>query len=254
LAPSSIYGRLPLLEVQWEGMRAGQASVLARSEAWYLERLRDVRGPICELACGFGRLLLPFARRRIPVHGSDASPERIAAARQLFTAEGLPDCEFEVCTLPAVPARRGFHAVMLALNAIGYLRDAHDKLTLFRNVAAMLVPGGSFVLDYRRGALAMRLLRVWPGLHGRVATDPGVRVRSHLAWDRRSRSIRETFVVRSPEGVRHEYRDHFVFSSVRETLRLLRAAGFTIERTCGGFSSALYRPWSPMIGIVARAS
>lgn len=232
-------------------MMSRKAHFLAQSEQWYFRRLKNIRGPVCELACGFGRLLLPLARHGVPVCGCDTSPQRISAAQRLFAEEGLRDWHFEVCTMPDVPKRGGFHAVMLALNAVGYVQDPGDKRRLFQNIASMLAPGGLFLMDFRRGSIFMRLLRRWPGLCGSTKRG-GEQMKSRLHWDRKAGSICETFHLRTSNGDRREFRDYFRFSSVRETIRMLRKSGFSIEMTQGAFCGKPYRPWSFMIAIVAR--
>src|SRR5512139_1880543 len=40
---------------------------------FYLEMARETGGPVCELACGTGRVLLPFARAGFEITGIDVS-------------------------------------------------------------------------------------------------------------------------------------------------------------------------------------
>lgn len=41
---------------------------------FYTALARRLRGPVCELGCGNGRILLPIARAGVTIHGVDASP------------------------------------------------------------------------------------------------------------------------------------------------------------------------------------
>jgi len=247
----TVYDLVPLLELDWEGISVARARLLAASEDWYWNRLSGVRGPVCELACGYGRLLLRFARAGVPVHGCDGVPHRVSAARKLFAEESLSDCTFEVQSMPEVPERRDFHAVILALNAIGYVTEDSEKRRLLGNIARILKPGGRLLLDYARGSAFLRLLRYWPGLRGCVGPD-GARLSSCLRWDSRTDSICEKFVWRGPKGERHEFADHFRFASVRQTLAMLQDSGFSVTELCGSFAGTPYRPWSTRIALVAR--
>ena len=250
-----VYRRHPLLEEQWSAFRAGRASLQA-SANWYAARLAESSGPVCELACGYGRLLLPAAVAGREVYGTDAVPERIAAARRLFVVQG-DLARFEVLRLPAVPhlercmGGRHFADVVLACNALGYVLTESAKLKLFKGVHAILRPGGRFLFDHGRGSGVLRVLGRWPGLRGSVGTS-GHHMRSQLRWDRREHCVRERFV----EGIHGDFvaasTDRFRFTTVRRTLALVREAGFELEQACGSFGGEPLRPWSRRLVAVAR--
>jgi len=250
-ASSTVYDRVPLLERDWAGLSVSRARLLAASEQWYWRRLDSIQGPVCELGCGYGRLLLRLARSGVLVHGCDVSESRIRAAESFFRDERLPNCTFEVRSMPEVPDRRGFHAVILALNAIGYVVDEADKRRLLGNIAGILKPGGLLLMDHARGSTLLRVLRRWPGLRGKVGAD-GSRLKSHLHWDGRKDCICETFILHDSRGQTIESLDYFRFTSVRRTLTLLSDAGFQVEELCGSFAGTRYRPWSRMVALVAR--
>ncbi|MBE2214934.1 MAG: class I SAM-dependent methyltransferase [Opitutaceae bacterium] len=248
----SIYDAVPWLERSWSAMAESRERFLQGSEAWYSRNLSGIDGCVCELGCGFGRLLVPLARRGVCVHGMDASAARVAAARELFATLGSGESTFEVLRMPEVPRGRQFDAVILALNAIGYVRTFEDKVTLMRGIASILKPGGLLLMDQRRGSLLLRLVRRWPGLKGKIAQTTGANLVSGLRWDSSASGIRETFELQAADGTVQVFHDTFRFCSVSATLRMLQASGFRIERCDGGFSGGAFRPWSRTIAIVAR--
>jgi len=247
----NVYETVPLLEQDWEGMAVSKASLLAGSEDWYNKRLQYIAGPVCELGCGYGRLLLRLARRGVEVYGCDASKKRIEAAKTLFEKESLANFTFEVCSMPKVPKQNGFQAVILSLNAIGYVLSVSDKRKLFRNIAQILAPRGVILLDHGKGSNLLRLFRFFPGLNGRVS-DGHAQLSSHLKWDAKRACICETFQFTDEDGRTKEFRDYFRFTSVKKTFSLLRETGFHLQESCGSFSGAPYRPWSKMVALVAK--
>src|SRR5215471_11119498 len=54
---------------------------------FYVDLARQIGGPVLELACGTGRILLPIAREGIAIHGVDASPAMLRVLRQNLQRE-----------------------------------------------------------------------------------------------------------------------------------------------------------------------
>lgn len=252
LSELDVYRRHPRLEEHWSAFAGGGRASLEPSERWYGARLEESTGPVCELACGYGRLLVPAARAGRPVHGTDAVPERVEAARRLF-AELRCESEFEVVRLPEVPRRRAFSDVVLACNALGYVLSESAKAELLRRIHDILRPGGRLLFDHGRGSAVLRALGRWPGLHGPV-TPSGRGMRTELRWDREQGCVLEQFVEEAEGGAVSASTDRFRFTSVRRTLTLVKEAGFQLTRVCGSFSGEPLRPWSRRLVAVARRS
>jgi SAM-dependent methyltransferase len=250
-AQGSIYDSHPYLERTWSGVTVGRRKILEASAAWYADRLRSAPGPVCELACGYGRLLLPLARAGVPVHGCDASVGRIGAARELFARERLAGT-FEVGRLPDVPEGAArFGAVILAWSSFAYATQLEDKRRLLDGIARALVPGGLLGLDYARGAWLIERLGFWPGLGGEVQQD-GSTMRTYLTWDARSSCVCEHFVWRPRSGAVVRWEDRLGFCADDQTDRLLREHGLRVVERRGGFDDAPLRPWSRRCVLVAR--
>ena len=247
----SIYECLPFLERDWEGYCGAEAYRFAQMQAWYHARISRVKGPVCELACGYGRLLVELARAGIEVHGTDVAPSRIQAARQHFDKEGLVNAHFHLCPMPNVPQGVKFGAIILAANAVGYLADSQRKRELFANIAGALADNGLLLMDHGRGSAVLRLLRCWPGLRGRLGKGDR-RIRSSLQWSRSHNVIVETFFVREAGAPPRIYQDTFRFDRASVTLLRLKEAGFEIVETCGSFQGSPLRPWSLMLAVTAQ--
>lgn len=247
----SIYEDLPFLERDWEGYRGAEACRFAQMQAWYHSRISRVKGPVCELACGYGRLLVELARVGIEVHGTDVAPARLQAARQHFDKEGLGNAHFHLCPMPNVPQGVKFAAIILAANAVGYLTDGQRKRELFANIAGALADDGLLLMDHGRGSAVLRLLRFWPGLRGRLGKGDR-RVRSSLQWSRSHNVILETFFVREAGAPPRIYQDTFRFDHASTTLLRLKEAGFKIVETCGSFEGSQLRPWSRILAVTAQ--
>jgi SAM-dependent methyltransferase len=118
--------------------------------AYYVEMARRSGGPVLELGCGNGRLLLPLAEAGLQVTGVDRN------------ATMLDDLSRKQARLPAVVQRRirvqradftalpdlgRFPLVLLPFNALHHCADHHAVLSLLDGVRRSLAPGGRFALD-----------------------------------------------------------------------------------------------------------
>ncbi len=141
----------------WEERHADRP--VPAPDPWLVRRctalLRDVPGPLLDLACGFGQNALWAASLGLPVTGVDASREAVARAAAEGLRRGLP-AEFREVTLgPAVPppppAASGWGAILV----FHYLDRA-----LLPALPEALLPGG--VLVYKT-----HLAHVLRGAHTR---------------------------------------------------------------------------------------
>jgi len=110
-------------------------------------------GPVLELACGTGRLLLPAARRGLTVHGLDASEAMLDRLRAkgaeldaVAAAGGRVETHLaDMARFDLGPVR--FSLVFLAFNSLFNLTTADDQAACFAAVARHLAPGGRFALE-----------------------------------------------------------------------------------------------------------
>lgn len=102
-------------------------------------------GPVLELGVGTGRLAVPIAELGLEVVGVDASPamlDRLAAKAGSLPIEGLLG-DF---VAPPVGERR-FAVALVAYNTLFNLTEPGAQARCFARMAALLLPGGSFVVE-----------------------------------------------------------------------------------------------------------
>jgi SAM-dependent methyltransferase len=101
-------------------------------------------GAALELAIGTGRIALPLAARGPEVHGVDLSEAMIARLRAKPGGSAIPVLVGDMTT---VSLARTFRLVYLVFNTIMNLTSQEEQVACFRNAAAHLEPGGSFVVE-----------------------------------------------------------------------------------------------------------
>src|SRR5262245_15801981 len=116
-----------------------------RDVRFYRELARETGGPVLELGCGTGRVLLEIARDGVPCTGLDASRQMLARLAEKSTFPGprpvhAPMQRFEI---PGQP----FSLIFSAFRAFQHLYDVEDQLGCLACVRRHLAPGGRLAFD-----------------------------------------------------------------------------------------------------------
>ncbi|GHH44232.1 class I SAM-dependent DNA methyltransferase [Streptomyces candidus] len=114
-----------------------------------------VGGPALEFGIGTGRIALPLARRGVPVHGIDLSRAMVEKLRAKPGGDAIGVTIGDFAST-VVPGRGGFAVAYLVFNTIMNLTTQAEQVACFRNAAAHLAPGGTFVIEV--GVPELRLL------------------------------------------------------------------------------------------------
>jgi SAM-dependent methyltransferase len=101
-------------------------------------------GSALEFAIGTGRIAIPLAERGVPVHGIDLSR---AMVDRLRAKPGGDDIGVTIGDFATTQVDGSFSLVYLVFNTIGNLTTQEAQVSCFRNAAAHLEPGGTFVIE-----------------------------------------------------------------------------------------------------------
>lgn len=101
-------------------------------------------GAALELGIGTGRIALPLTRRGVRVHGIDLSPAMIERLRAKPGADAVGTT---VGDITGTRVEGTYRLVYLVWNTIMNLTTQDEQVQAFRNAAAHLEPGGSFVVE-----------------------------------------------------------------------------------------------------------
>lgn len=112
---------------------------------------QEANGPVLELGCGTGRLLLPLARAGYETTGVDNSPAMLAwlqqklAQESVFVQSRVWVVAGEITSLQ-LPENGRFALALISYNTLMHLSE--EKLThTLRGIGRYLLPGGSLFLD-----------------------------------------------------------------------------------------------------------
>ena len=103
-------------------------------------------GPVLELGCGNGRILLPLLRRGIDAVGIDASTGMLSVLRRKAAEQSLP-APVARMDIRNLALRPGFAVILCPYSLITYITEDGAIAQLLERVRRLLVPGGVFVVD-----------------------------------------------------------------------------------------------------------
>lgn len=123
----------------------------------FIERFGE---PALDVACGAGRLLVPYLRAGLDVDGTDISPDMIRLCAERLEAEGRR-ARLYVQPMHELDLPRRYQTILVCGGfALGGSR-AHDQEALHR-LHQHLLPGGAMVLDYYLPYKDADEWRCWP--------------------------------------------------------------------------------------------
>ena len=111
----------------------------------YFRRYAEAGQPALDLACGTGRLLLPYLRDGLDVDGCDVSADMIALCREAAEREGLEPSLY-VQPKHELDLPRRYRTVFMC-GALGVGSTRAEDQEAFRRIHDHLERGGTFVLD-----------------------------------------------------------------------------------------------------------
>ena len=212
------------------------------------ERRESGPGPVLDLACGTGRLLVPLLRDGHTVVGLDRSPAmlaRAAARLRRQSATRRARALLLAADLRAFAFAPGFALAICAFHSVQHLVGRRALVGFLRAVRASLVPGGWFAFDVLPpdpAWIARDPARRWART---IFRHPETRQRlvytTNHVYDRRRRALHMRMYYqpidergRNTGAERTMRLCHRQLAPV-EVAALLAAAGLELVTTFGGF-------------------
>ncbi len=227
----------------------------AGPEIGYFRRFVEAGQPALDVACGTGRLLLPYLRDGLDVDGCDISPDMLEHCRSAAEREGLsPNLYAQAMHGLDLPRR---YRTVFVCGGFGLGSTREQDVEGLRRLHDHLEPGGLLVLDAEVPYADAGLWQYWPKEQRlelpRPRRPPGERrlgsdgaeyeLRGRLlAFDPLDQSVTrelQAFMWRDGELVAeevHRLTERFYFRS--ELVLLLENAGFVDVEVRGDHNDA----------------
>jgi SAM-dependent methyltransferase len=234
----------------------GAVPTLGPDAAFYKSMALECGGPVLELGCGTGRVLLPIATQGIACAGVDASPAMLEEFRCKpgAWAVTLACARMESFDLPG----RNFRLIYSAFRAFQHLDTVEQQLACLARVRAHLAPGGRLAFDVFNPRLDILARETDPEEIDLTFQVDGREVK-RFATVRRDR-VRQVIDV-TMRYVEERAAGATLETTVAFTMRwfwryelehLLHRAGFADVEIYGDFDRSPVGPGSPAFVVVAR--
>ncbi len=225
-------------------------------------------GPVLDVACGTGRLLVPYLKSGVDIDGTDISPDMLAGCEERARAEGLVPRLFAQASHELDLPRK--YRTIVVCGSFGIGGSWQHDLEALRRYHGLLEPGGVVALDchlddalpYLEKDARQQLPEPWPPppppdkrntlkdgtqiktMVRPVSFDPWDLVTTMemrgLAWQGDDLVTEETYTLK----IRPYFRS--------EMLLMLRSVGFVDIEVQGAYTEAEARADDSVIVFVAR--
>ncbi len=218
-------------------------------------------GPLLELACGSGRLLVPLAREGYELTGVDSSASMLKLAQVALEQAGVAArCTLVQDHMSKLRLGQKFRLAFIALGSFGHVCTRQEQRQTLAAVRDHLTTGGRFILDISNADV-----RYMEHLSGQMLHQG--------TWQRQDGSLLSHFV--SPASsltkhlleLTHFYEEHRQGEAVQRTVTtthlylfernevelLLEEAGFEITDVYGDYELSSFEHDSPRMIFIAEA-
>jgi SAM-dependent methyltransferase len=210
---------------------------------FYLDLATQARGPVLEVACGTGRILLPCLQTGVDIEGLDLFPSMLQTLRNKAAVLGLhPTVHHADMRTFALP--RQYALIFVAFNGFVHCLTTKDQLDALRTWRGHLAPGGTLVFnvfypgrEYLTGPEGTPVLELETR---HPATGLPVRIYDTRTFDRVAQIQHSQIEIQELDAEGHVMVVHRSENDTRWTFKpemdlLLGAAGYLRWQIYGGF-------------------
>jgi SAM-dependent methyltransferase len=210
---------------------------------FYLELARQARGPVLEIACGTGRVLLPCLQAGVDIEGLDLFPGMLEALQRKAATMGVTPTTHRADMRDFALTRR-FALVFCAFNGFVHCLTTDDQLRALRTWRGHLAPGGGVVFNvFFPGREYLAESEGTPVLEAEVrdpATGLPVRIYDTRTMHRVEQVQHSSIEIQELDTEGRVAAAHRSETDMRWTFKpemelLLAAAGFARGEICGDF-------------------
>jgi len=211
---------------------------------FYLELARQASGPVLEVACGTGRILIPCLQAGVDIDGVDLSAPMLQLLREKAARLGLRPIVYEADMRDFSLPRR-YVLIFIAFNGFVHNLTTEDQIRCLRTCREHLSPGGTLVVTiFHPGLQFLSGPEGTPVLEA-TATDPAtnlpVRIYDTRMLNRVEQLQHSQIEIQELDSEGRVAASHHSETTMRWTYKtemelLLQAASFSRWQICGDFN------------------
>jgi SAM-dependent methyltransferase len=219
---------------------------------FYVEMAKETHGPVLEIGCGTGRVLIPIAREGIKIVGLDLSTHMLDICRQRLQQESK-DVQAKVQLIKAdmreFSLSQKFQLITIPFRPFQHLTTTIDQIKCLRAIRSHLTTDGRFILDIFNPSLESLVGEVGKEL----GDEPEFSMPDGRQVTRRHKIVRRDYFNQvnyveliyyvahqdgREERLVHSFRMRYLFRFEAE--HLLARCGFEVEHVYADYDGSLY--------------
>jgi SAM-dependent methyltransferase len=216
---------------------------------FYLELAEKSPGPILEIACGTGRVLIPIARKGIEIHGVDNSRPMLEILNrnlQKEPAEVRAKVTLHEGDMRYFRLGKQFPLVIIPFRPMQHMHTVEDQIHALKSAAAHLTGNGILAFDVfypNFDSINTKIGEEVPEMEWRSRTDPTAIVRRYFrkeSVDKINQVFNFTFVYRTfkddkviAEETENFYLSFYTYPHLRALFQL---TGLEVVEEYGSFA------------------
>jgi len=117
---------------------------------FYVELAKKYGGPVLEIGCGTGRVLLPIVREGVEIHGADQSPAMLRVLKKRLKSESREvrsKVRLFQGDMRTVRLKKKYSLVIMPFRPLQHMHTLKDQIAALTSAAAHLNKGGVFAFD-----------------------------------------------------------------------------------------------------------
>ena len=132
--------------------------------AFYSRELAPCKGPVLEVACGTGMILIPLLKQGLDIYGLDLSGPMLQELYAKAESDGLSDMRRRVSQQNMIDFQLDteFESIFIPARSFLHLPTQEDQIACLRNIHRHLRDDGSVMLNFFTPSLPALLSRIDP--------------------------------------------------------------------------------------------
>ena len=220
---------------------------------FFVDAAKESGGPVLEIGCGTGRILLPTARVGIKIVGLDVSSGMLAVCREQLSREPV-EVQANVRLVQAdmrnFDLAQSFALVTIPFRPFQHLLTVDDQCACLRNIHRHLTTDGRLILDLFNPSLPMLVAE---NLGQEIGDEPEFVMPAGRRVNRRAKFVSKDpltqvnqveliYYVSHPDGrterLVHAFSMRYLFRFEAE--HLLARCGFQVEQVYADYDKSPY--------------
>jgi SAM-dependent methyltransferase len=221
--------------------------------AFFVEMAKQANGPVLEIGCGTGRVLVPTARAGIEITGLDSSAAMLSVCREKLARE--PESVQSKAQLVQGDMRqfdlgRRFGLVTIPFRPFQHLITVEEQRACLACIHGHLIEGGRLVLDLFNPSLSLLVdekYQVEGGEEPEFTMPDGRSVLRRYRivardWFRQVQDVEMIYYITHPDGREERLVDRFPMRYLFrfEAEHLLARGGFQVENVYADYDKSPY--------------